>query len=328
MNQLYPALEPYAIHSLQVGQNHFVHVEACGNPAGLPVLFLHGGPGSGCNPQHRRYFDPERYHILLFDQRGAGRSHPLGLCDDNKTSDLIADMEMIRTELKINQWLLFGGSWGATLALLYAQQYPQWVCGMILRGSFLAREEDLEWFFIGLRRLFPEQWERFTRDIENRLQLSSLIEWFYQALRSADKAIVLDAAQRWSDWGDTVVTWHHPNEERESVPEDLGAQALEVQQARLLAKVEIETHYARQRYFIEENAILDHAERLHGMPVSIVQGRFDLVCPMQGAWQLHRALPGSCLVEVPQAGHLISDPAMGIALLRETNRFRELLQRG
>jgi proline iminopeptidase len=230
-------------------------------------------------------------------------------------------MEAIRRQLNIKQWLLFGGSWGATLALIYAQSYPDRVSGMVLRGTFLARESDLKWFFIGLRRLLPQAWERLVKALPENTELESLINWYHTAVNAGDKALALQAAYGWSEWGSQIVNWHKPRSEGEA-GKQLDTQA---QQARLLAKVKIETHYARNRYFIEENEILNRIGSLRAMPVSIVHGRYDLTCTMEAAWLLHKAIPGSRLIQVPDAGHLIDEPAMVSALIEETDRMRELL---
>ena len=322
MGSLYPCIEPYAVHDLRVDEPHRLYVEECGNPQGVPVIFLHGGPGSGCNTEHRRYFDPDFYRIILFDQRGSGRSRPLGVRLWNRTPDLVADMESIRRHLEINRWLLFGGSWGATLALEYASQHSDRVMGMILRGTFLARESDLTWFFIGLKRLFPQAWERFSGPVPDAGDLNRLIDGYHGLLHGDDPLSALDAARSWSDWGNQIVNWHR-GQSTQKVEREAETQA---QRELLLAKARIETHYAQHRYFIEENAILAGIHRLPPLPVTIVHGRFDLVCTIDAAWSLHRAISGSRLVEVADAGHLIDEPSMAAALVEETDRMRELVQ--
>jgi proline iminopeptidase len=320
MRSLYPSIEPYAVHGFDVDQPHQIHVEECGNPHGVPVIFLHGGPGSGCNAEHRRYFDPDFYRIILFDQRGSGRSRPLGETSRNRTSDLVADMERIRDHLEIPRWLLFGGSWGATLALDYAFSHPNRVQGMVLRGTFLARESDLDWFFVGLKRLFPQAWERFSGVVPDCADLCSLIDGYHALLHGENPLVALDAARGWSEWGSRVVNWHRGRDTGKANPDT----ETRAHQERLLAKARIETHYARHRYFIEENAILARIHTLPLIPVTIVHGRFDLVCTMDAAWALHRAIPGSRLVQVADAGHLIDEPSMAAALVEETDRMRGL----
>ncbi|WP_316369489.1 prolyl aminopeptidase [Candidatus Thiodiazotropha sp. CDECU1] len=322
MRSLYPSIEPYAVHHIDVENPHVIYVEECGNPSGIPVVCLHGGPGSGCSVEHRRFFDSGFYRIILFDQRGSGRSQPLGETAGNRTLDLISDMEVIRHRLDIPQWMLFGGSWGATLSLLYAQSHPESVLGMILRGTFLARASDLDWFFVGLKRLFPQAWERLSKEIPDCEHARDIIDWYYSALQGEDPAISLGAACNWSGWGTLMVNWHKSGSGNhlEEKP------ATDAQRERLLAKVGIETHYAHHRYFIEDNEILSRIGSLPAMPVTLVHGRYDLTCTMESAWLLHKAIPDSRLVQVPDAGHLIDEPAMISALVGETDRMRELLQ--
>jgi proline iminopeptidase len=321
MKTLYPACEPYAVHRISLEEPHELHVEECGNPRGIPVIFLHGGPGSGCAAEHRRYFDPTAYRIVLFDQRGSGKSTPAGEISRNRTPDIVSDMEVIRRHLAIDRWMLFGGSWGATLALLYALSYPDKICGIILRGTFLARASDMHWFFVGLRRIFPQAWQRFSEVIPDSSDLQSLIDGYYARLHGTDLGLSLQAARRWSEWSRHAVNWHRTlsGEATDSKPES------EAERARLLAKVGIETHYAHHRYFIGENEILENIASLPAVPVSIVHGRYDLTCTLEAAWQLHKAIPGSRLIQVAQAGHLIEEPAMAAALIEETDRMQGLL---
>ncbi|MEJ2592595.1 MAG: prolyl aminopeptidase [Candidatus Thiodiazotropha sp.] len=314
LNALYPSIEPYAIRRIRVDDIHEIHVEECGRPDGVPVIFLHGGPGSGCGDDHRRFFDPAFYRIVLFDQRGAGRSSPAGETRNNTSADLISDMERIRRDLGIERWMLFGGSWGATLALLYAQAHPGRVSAMVLRGAFLARETDLVWFFRDLRRLLPEAWTRFSHAVGDA---DDLIAGYYQALRGDDRTRALRAARAWDAWGSEVVNW-----QRARTPSTADTQA---PGEHVLAKIRLETHYAQHRYFIEDNRLLDRADSLPEVPVSIVHGRLDLACNLLAAWQLQRAIPGSRLVVLERAGHLMSEPDMAQALVAETDRLRELL---
>lgn len=315
MKELYPISEPHAVHRIEVAQPHELYVEECGNPNGTPVIFLHGGPGSGCSAYHRRFFDPEFYRIILFDQRGSGRSLPLGETNKNSTSDLVRDMEVIRRYLEVEKWMLFGGSWGAALALIYGQTHPGRLLGMVLRGLFLARERDLEWFFSGLGRLFPQEWERLLLGIPDGEQ-ADLVAAYHRRIHGDDRELSLKSARAWSAWGSCVVSWNLPKgPERSDEAED---------QVRLLAKARIETHYAQHRYFIKDNQILERIGSLPKVPVSIVHGRFDLTCTMESAWLLHQALPDSNLVVVPEAGHLMNEPAMVSALVQESDRMRRL----
>ena len=314
MNALYPPLAPYAIHALDVGAGHRLYVEECGEPAGVPVVFLHGGPGSGCGPEHRRYFDPGYYRILLVDQRGSGRSTPVGGTAANTTRDLVLDLELIRAALGIERWLLFGGSWGATLALVYAQTHPAAVLGLVLRGTFLARARDLDWFFGpgGVARLLPGPWRVFQEGVPPAAR-ADLIAGYYAAVHGADPGLAATAALAWSAWADQVSSWG-----RAAAPA-AGAAAGPV-----LSKVRIETHYARHGYFLEDNEILRRAGRLPAVPLIIVHGLRDLVCPLEGAWALHQAVPGSRLVVVEETGHLIAEPGMIDALVGETDRLRSV----
>jgi len=315
MRMLYPPTEPYAARQLVLGEGQRLYVEECGRVDGCPVVFLHGGPGSGCQPDHRRYFDPDHYRIVLVDQRGSGRSTPLGGTAQNNTRNLIEDLETIRAELGIKRWLLFGGSWGATLALVYAQTYPERVTGLILRGTFLARQRDLDWFFRpdGVARLLPEAWRDFCHLVPAAAS-TGLPMAYHRRVRSKDAALASAAALAWSAWEERVVTWQRP-----FVP---AVAAAPVAAAQVLAKVRIATHYARHRYFLHDNEILERADRLPTVPITIVHGRLDLVCPLEGAWALHQAVPGSRLLLVEDAGHLISEPAMIDALVDETDRLK------
>jgi len=297
-----------------VSKLHEIYVEEYGNPNGFPVIFLHGGPGSGCKPAHTDYFNKDCYRIILFDQRGAGRSIPSGELDGNQTSNLLEDMEAIRKYLKIDQWLLFGGSWGATLALVYAQTYPDRVTGMILRGTFLARQKDLDWFFSGegVARIFPQAWNTFSEWLPET-EKNNLIEFYYAHLLSKDKKLNALATRAWFSWGDTVVT-------NGTVRQEVQSKVQVTVPSGLLAKARIEVHYAKHHYFLAENAILECIHQLPDVPVSIVHGRHDLVCPFEAAWTLHQAIPGSRLISV-DSGHLASEPAMAASLVKETERF-------
>ncbi|MEW8689488.1 MAG: prolyl aminopeptidase [Candidatus Thiodiazotropha endolucinida] len=321
MSSRYPSNEPNAVYRICVDNLHALYVEESGNSQGVPVVFLHGGPGSGCSDDHRRFFDPDFYRIILFDQRGSGKSLPLGETKQNRTLELVSDMETIRRHLEIDRWMLFGGSWGATLSLIYALSHPDRVLGMVLRGTFLARESDLDWFFVGLKRLFPQAWDRLSHGLPDNTELKSLISWYHAAVHAGDRALALQAVHRWSEWGSCIVNWHKPQSEADADE----APETEAQQERLMAKVKIETHYARHRYFIENNEILNRIGSLSAMPVSVVHGRYDLICTMESAWLLHRAIPDSRFVQVPDAGHIIDEPSMAAALVEETDRMRELL---
>ena len=316
MKTLYPEIPPYNQFYLDTVGPHRVYVEEAGNANGLPVVFLHGGPGSGCSENHRRYFDPERYRVILFDQRGSHRSSPPGETEDNTTPLLLADMESIRERLKIDRWLVFGGSWGATLALLYAQRNPERVLGLVVRGTFLARNADLDWFMgNGARCIFPDEWQAFI-DVLDPDERGDPLTACYAAVRGSDAARRESIARAWSRWAGTLATYLLPE----------GAAGEVETLATIIAKVRIETHYAHHRYFIGENEILGNAGRLPQVPVTIIHGRRDLTCTLEASWSLHRAVPGSELVIVREGGHLASEPPMTHELVRATDTFWRRLQ--
>lgn len=316
MFTLYPAIKAYAKHQIKVDPLHVLYVEEVGNPDGLPILFLHGGPGAGCDSEYRRFFDPKVYRIVLFDQRGCGRSTPFAEVENNTTHDLIQDIETIRQTLSINKWILFGGSWGATLALLYAEQFQRRVMGMILRGVYLARKKDLDWLYKnGARDIFPDYWEDFTQlvDCKNK---NKLITAYYEILHSQNELAVSAAAKAWSLWETRCSTLHvHP---------DMQKKSKDLHLALPLAK--ISTHYFINNCFIEENQILKNAHLLKGIPGIIVHGRYDTICPVESAWSLHEAWPQSELHITRDAGHSQFDPSMIDTLIRATRnmakRFR------
>lgn len=316
MRELYPEIRPFAEHRLRVGGPHELYVEECGSRSGIPVVFLHGGPGSGCNENHRRYFDPARYRIVLFDQRGCHRSTPPGAVESNTTHDLLDDLERIRAQLGIERWMVYGGSWGATLGLLYAECHPRQVLALVLRGTFLARAADLSWFLgAGANQVFPDAWAEFTDYIPGA-ERGDLVAAYHRRIHGPERGVRLEAARRWSAWGTRVTTWMLP-QPVVGVPES---------EERMLCEAAIETHYAQHRYFIAEGQLLrDHA-RIPRVPVRIIHGRRDLTCTLESSWLLHRALPGSTLQIVEQAGHLAGEPAMTDALLAATDEFAGLLQ--
>ncbi len=317
MRALYPEIKARRNQRLQVDERHTVYAEEAGNPAGIPVLFLHGGPGSGSNENHRRYFNPRKYRIVIFDQRGCHRSAPAGETRDNTTWDLLADIERIRTQLDIDQWLVFGGSWGATLGLLYAQSHPERVLGLVLRGAFLARRRDLEWFTgAGVGRIFPD----FHQEFMNILSLGERddpIAAYHARLHGADEQARREAAVAWSQWAGRIVTYLLPGvDPYRYQPEDID---------RTVCEVLIETHYARHGYFIEENQLLDNARKLPPVPVRLIHGRRDLTCTLEASWALHQAIAGSELVIVNEGGHLAGEPVMTDALVAATDDMAERL---
>lgn len=316
MRTLYPEIEPIAVYKLDVEPPHTIYVEECGNKEGIPLVFFHGGPGSGCKPYHRQFFDPRHYRMVLFDQRGAGRSTPRGEVVANTTQALLDDIELIRAELNIDRWLLFGGSWGATLALRYALAHPERVSGLILRGLFLASGRDFDWLFTdgGVSRIFPDYWEDFLRPIAEH-ERDNLVTAYYRRIHTQDKKSRIEAARAWSAWLGRVVYYLLPAEDQDQ-EEDL---------EKMLAEASIETHYAYNRYFLEQDYILSNAHRLPKVPTMIIHGRRDLTCTLDSSWALHKALPNASMVIVPDVGHLAGEPAMIDALLSATDEFCERL---
>jgi proline iminopeptidase len=314
MKTLYPEINPNRIFYLETGSAHSVYVEESGNPEGIPVIFLHGGPCSGTKPDHRRFFDPERYRIVLFDQRGCGQSKPFGEIANNTTQDLIDDMERIREQLNIGRWLVFGGSWGAALGLLYAQQHSGRVLGMILRGVFLARQMDMDWFLKnGAARIYPEQWQCLYESIPSRDRVN-LLQGLCHAISGEDEIARRRVAREWSAWGGQVALGNaFQVDENSHVSEQMVRQAA------------MELHYAEHGYFLEENQILDHCNKLQGIPVVIIHGRNDLVCPIEAAFSLHHALPEAEMIVLPNAGHIAQNDDMIDALVSATDKFAEQL---
>jgi proline iminopeptidase len=315
MRTLYAPIEPYARHEMARGL-HRVYVEECGNAGGLPVVFLHGGPGSGCKPDHRRFFDPGRYRIVLVDQRGAGRSTPQGERTDNTTQSLLEDLEAIRQQLAIERWLLFGGSWGAALALLYAQQYRQHVNGLILRGSFLAREKDLRWFIAdGVPRIYAEQWLRLLSAVPEA-ERGDILGAIDRQLLGTDQLAQRRMAREWALWTNCVAL----GEEF-----DAGATGEHVP-AHVLNQARIELHYALNRYFIAEGETLAHCERLRELPIILIHGRRDLVCPLEAAFTLQGRLPHAQLRVLRNAGHIAAGEEMLDALVVATDEMADRLR--
>ena len=310
MRELYPEIAARESYQLKVDQVHTIYVEEAGNPRGLPVIFLHGGPGSGCNGNHRRYFNPKKYRVVLFDQRGCNRSKPAGETTNNSTSELLQDIERIREHLGIAKWLVFGGSWGATLGLLYAQAHPSRVLAMILRGTFLARQKDLDWFARqGASMIFPDYWRDFTKIIPAP-ERDNLVSAYHLRVHGADRKNREVAALAWSKWAGRIVTYLLPG--TEYTPGDVN---------KTVHEVLIETHYARHRYFIAENQILANADQLPAVPTRIIHGRRDLTCTLDASWSLHQALPDSELVIVNEGGHLAGEPVMVDALVTATDEM-------
>ena len=313
MTALYPEIDPYRTFRLPVSDVHTLHVEEAGNPDGRPVVFLHGGPGAGLSPIHRRFFDPSFWRVVLFDQRGSGRSAPLGELQQNTTWDLVADVERIRLHLGIEKWLVFGGSWGSTLALAYAETHPERVTGLVLRGIFLGRKSEIDWTFTdGMRRIEPEGWEDFVTPLTPR-ERGSIVKAYYRRLTSDDSPMRREAALAWNKY-ETHASKLVPDDEpvaEEDVPKEI-------------ALARIEAHYFVNGCFLKsDDQLLRDAERLRRIPGVIVQGRYDLVCPIQSAWDLHRAWPEASYVVVQSAGHAADEPGISSALVAATEEFKK-----
>ena len=310
--QLYPEIEPYASGTLPVGDGHEIYYEQCGNPAGKPVVFLHGGPGAGCSPKARRFFHPDKYRIVLFDQRGCGRSTPHACLDANTTWHLVGDIEKLRVALGIERWQVFGGSWGSTLALAYAQTHPQRVTELVLRGIFMLRRWELEWFYqAGADALFPDAWDAYLAAIPE-VERGDLMSAYHRRLTSADPQVRLDAAKAWSVWeGSTSFLYQDPAHIEASAGDQFA-----------LAFARIECHYfVNGGFFDRDDQLLANAYRLKGIPAVIVQGRYDVVCPMRSAWDLKQVWPEADLRIVADAGHSAFEPGNLHELILATDRF-------
>jgi len=314
MRELYPELEPYRTHRLRVDALHELYVEECGNPQGLPVVFLHGGPGAGLSPFHRRFFDPARYRIVLFDQRGAGHSTPHAELHDNTTWHLIADIEAIREYFGIERWVVFGGSWGSTLALAYAQRHSERVLGLVLRGIFLGRSYELRWFNEldgGARWIFPERWQPYLEHIPLD-ERHDMIEAYWRRLDSDDETVRLAAAHAWSDWeGGSTTLRHAPDEPGNFEEPDV---AISVARA--------EVHYFRHRLFLEPDQLLRDIDRIRHIPTTIVHGRYDIICPVKTACDLAQAWPEAAL-HIVLAGHSAAEPAIVDVLVGATDALAD-----
>ncbi len=309
--ELYPEIEPYSAGMLELDELHRMYWEESGNPRGTPVVFLHGGPGAGAAPGHRRFFDPAHYRIVIFDQRGAGRSTPLGELRDNTTPHLIADIEALRAHLGIARWLVFGGSWGSTLALAYGEAHPERCAGLILRGIFLCRKSEIDWFLYGLRNLFPEAWHAFAGAIPEN-ERGDLLAAYYKRLTDPDPKVHMPAAHAWSIYEGSCSTLL-PN------PETVAYFAGDVV---ALGLARIEAHYFSHDIFLPENSLLNDIGRIRGIPGVIVQGRYDAVCPIISADDVHRAWPEAEYIIVPDAGHSAWEPGICAELVRATERFK------
>ncbi|MDN5929442.1 MAG: prolyl aminopeptidase [Hyphomicrobiales bacterium] len=308
---LYPEIEPYASGHLDVGDGHEIYWERCGTPGAKPAVFLHGGPGGGCSPRHRRLFDPKRYDLLLFDQRGCGRSLPNAELEANTTWHLVADIERLREMAGIEKWQVFGGSWGSTLALAYAETHPERVSELIVRGIYTLTRAELEWYYqFGVSQMFPDKWERFLAPIPEA-ERGDLMAAYRKRLVGADKAAQLEAAKAWSAWeGETITLLPEPETSDQFHEDDFA-----------IAFACIENHFFVHAGWLEEGQLLRDAGRLKDIPGVIVHGRYDMPCPAHYAWQLHKAWPKAEFHLIEGAGHAYSEPGILDRLIRATDQF-------
>ncbi len=312
--QLYPHIEAFETSRLRLDERHAMYWEQSGRRDGVPVVFLHGGPGAGAIPVHRRFFDPDFYRIVIYDQRGAGRSTPRGELADNTTDHLVADMERLRELLGIDKWLLFGGSWGSTLALAYAEAHPERCLGLILRGIFLGRPHEIDWFLYGMRTVFPEAWRKLVELLDEG-EHGDILAAYHRRLTDPDPAVRLPAARAWSRYEGSCSTLLPSAETVAAFSEDSMASGL----------ASIEAHYFVNDLFLAPNELIENIDRIRHLPGAIVQGRYDMVCPIATADDLHRAWPEADYVVVPDAGHSAMDPGVRAALVRASEHFKTLL---
>lgn len=312
--EFFPPIEPFHSEFLKVSDLHTVYVEQCGNPKGRPVLFLHGGPGGGCSPDHRRFFDPNHYRIILFDQRGSGRSTPAAELKDNSTWHLVDDIEKIRKHLDIQDWIVFGGSWGSTLALSYAISHTDKVKGLILRGIFLCRPSEINWFYQeGASHIFPDIWDRYYNHIPAN-ERHDFVTAYYKRLTDPNPDIRLQAAKIWSQWEAATSRLYVSPESIEEFEDPTYA----------LQFARIECHYfTNNSFFKTDNFLLENVEKIRHIPTCIVQGRYDVVCPARSAWELHKAWPETELFFIADAGHAAAEPGIRSKLIQMTNKFKQ-----
>lgn len=310
--ELFPEIVPYETGVLPVGDGHVMYWEQSGNPDGPPVLFLHGGPGAGTTPTHRRFFDPQHYRIILFDQRGAGKSTPHASIESNTTQHLIADIERLRTTLEIDRWLVFGGSWGSTLALAYAQAHGERCRGLVLRGIFLCGNEEVDWFLYGMGRFFPEAWRKFAEGVPDN-ERGDLLAAYQQRLEHSDPEVSITAARGWAAYEATCSTLRPNGDAVAAMGDGTGA----------LALARLEAHYLAHNAFLEEGVLLANIDLVRYLPCVIVQGRYDMVCPPTTADRLAKAWPEARLEVIADAGHSALEPGIRAALLTATEMMKQ-----
>jgi len=312
---LFPEIEPNKEYALTCGDIHNIYVEESGNPNGQPIIFLHGGPGGGCGAKQRRFFDPNHYRIILFDQRGCGKSKPLGETKENTTKDLVSDIEKIRKHLNIEKWILFGGSWGSSLALAYGIKYPEYLIGLILRGVFLSRKKELDWFLKDVDQFFPEYHELLLNHRDN-INRDNLVEEYTNLIFGSNFDIAKKAAVAWNRFEGSILKLlptSNVNDSNEEINYEFE-----------LARAKVQLHYINNLCFIDGNDILNKVEVLKGIPVEIVQGRYDMVCPPKTAYDLKQRLPHSELVIINDAGHSASEDGTLSSLISATEKFKSL----
>ena len=311
MPNTYPAIQPYKVQHIAVDDLHSLYVEESGNPNGVPVLFLHGGPGASCEPCHRQYFDPNLYHIILFDQRGSGQSTPHAELTDNTTWHLVDDIECIRQQLGIKKWILFGGSWGSTLSLAYAETHPGHVLGLILRGIFLCRDEDILWFYQqGASRLYPDAWQSFLKPIPES-ERADMVAAYHRRLTGKNEIERMAAAKAWSVWEGTTATLVPDKSVIDYFADPFMA----------LSIARIECHYFMNKSFLKPNQLLFDAHKIAHLPCDIIHGRHDVICPLDQALALHQVLPTSNLHIIENAGHAAKEIGIGAALIAAADKM-------
>ena len=315
MKQLYPEIEPYNQFDLKVSDLHTIHVEESGNINGKPVIFLHGGPGGGIEPVYRQYFDPEKWRIIIFDQRGCGQSTPHAELQENTTWDLIADIEKVREHLEIDKWVVFGGSWGSTLSLSYAITHPDRCKALVLRGIFMIRKKEINWFYQdGTSNIYPDAWEHYLRPIPED-ERHDLVAAYYKRLTSNDDSVRIEAAKAWSIWEASTSKLIQSEESIHAFEDAKVAEAF----------ARIECHYFTNRGFFDTDEwLLENVDKIRHIPTVIVQGRYDVVCPMISAWELHRAFPEADFEIVQDAGHSMTEKGIAAKLVEYTDKFSEL----
>ncbi len=310
---LFPPISPYSSGYLQVDEIHNLYWEQSGNPDGVPIILLHGGPGAGATPAHRQFFDPNHYRIIIFDQRGSGRSTPMGCTENNTLNDLIDDLETLRQHLRVDRWHLFGGSWGSTLALAYASKHPKICKSLILRGIFLCEDNEIDWFMHGMAKVFPEAWEQFVEILDND-EKADILKAYYTRLNSNDKKIQMQAGIAWALY-ESACSSILPNYETITTEE---------QKNQALAMAKIECHYFKNEIIPKEKSLLNHLDTLRKIPATIIQGRYDIICPIHTAYNLHQLWPEADYIVVPDAGHSAMDSAMRSRLIEATENAKHV----